>query len=389
MKFWDFEYPDDLRQAPDFNIRKPVKSLRSAWLNTGVQRMIQRILSVAGRAACVALVGGATAAWAWSPTRAEPPHEPAPTKTSTPEHAPSGHDAAEQPKASPPTLPGKSLSPPPVPSSKSKGAAAAEKKPAARDQENPDAKGGSSVSGSGTKSAEPSAQPTPDEAITLLQEGNERWVKSAAEDPHVDASRRKMLADEGQKPFAAVLTCADSRIPVERVFDRGVGDVFVMRVAGNVAGPHEAGSIEYAAEHLHVPLLVVMGHTKCGAVGAAASHAKLEGNVPSLITAIEPAVERAKKLNPAADDKQLASLAVSENVWQTIFDLLKTSGPVRDMVSKGELKVVGAVYDIADGKVQWLGEHPWQAELVVAFSKSSKEPTSSQANVEENKEEHK
>ncbi len=360
--------------------------------------MKKNVLGLAGRAVMFAVAGsmmtGIAAPW----RKAEPPHESAPAKTKAPASA--GHDADEPPKPAMTANAGKGAPPPPGPSSKGKGGRADdkrddkkedkkdEKKSSAGERED-DAAGVKGSASSGGKLAEPSAQPTGDEAMKLLQEGNERWAKSSPEDPHNEASRRKILADEGQRPFAAVLTCADSRIPVERVFDRGVGDVFVMRVAGNVAGPHEAGSIEYAAEHLHVPLLVVMGHTKCGAVGAAASRAKPEGNVSSLMMAIEPAVERAKKLNPAADDKQIAVLAVSENVWQTIFDLLKTSGPVREMVSKGELKVVGAMYDIADGKVLWLGEHPWQAELVVAFTKNGREPMKSQAQVKESKDEHK
>lgn len=345
--------------------------------------MIQKILSVAGRVAVVTIAGGVLTTIASSRLPVNPPHESAPAKPAAPGHSPAASPSHD-------STPAKGFATPPAPSSKPKG----DKKSAGSGDGSDATKTGAAGPGTTGKSSVPSAQPTSDEALKLLQEGNERWLKSTVEDPNIESSRRKMLADEGQKPFAAVLTCADSRIPVERVFDRGVGDVFVMRVAGNVAGPHEAGSIEYAAEHLHVPLLVVMGHTKCGAVGAAAAHAKLEGNVPSLITAIEPAVERAKKLNPAADDKQVVTMAVSENVWQTIFDLIKSSGPIREMVSKGELKVVGAVYDIADGKVQWLGEHPWQSELVVAFSKEdghsgTHAEASSEAHPQAQAEEHK
>lgn len=213
----------------------------------------------------------------------------------------------------------------------------------------------------------------PDEALKWLQEGNERWSTGLPKDPNTSDSRRKSVAG-GQKPFASILTCADSRIPAERVFDRGVGDLFVIRVAGNPAGPHEAGTIEYGAEHLNIPLLVVMGHTKCGAVAAACSHAHVEGNVASLITAVEPAVARAEKLNPNLKDAELVSVAVKENVWQSIFDLLKSSEVCRERVGKGELRIVGAVYDISSGQVEWMGEHPWQSELIAAFTPATTSP---------------
>jgi len=209
--------------------------------------------------------------------------------------------------------------------------------------------------------------PSPDDALNALRSGNARWAAGQPQSPNISESRRRALAEGGQHPIATVLTCADSRIPVERVFDQGVGDLFVVRVAGNIAGAHEAGTIEYGAEHLHVPVLIVMGHTKCGAVGAAASHAKVEGNVHSLIKAIAPAVERAESLNPTLKDAELVSAAVRENVWQSVFDLIKSSAVCRERIRAGELRVVGAVYDIGAGTVEWLGEHPWQRELIAAM----------------------
>ncbi len=207
-----------------------------------------------------------------------------------------------------------------------------------------------------------------EEALRLLREGNERWVAANTASPATETSRRRAAAEGGQHPFATILTCADSRLPVERLFDRGVGELFVLRVAGNVVGSNEAGTIEYGAEHLNVPLLVIMGHSKCGAVAAATTtgHA-FPPNITGLIEHIEPAVARARKTNPAADDAELAAAAVRENVWQSIFDLIRSSGPVRAQLREGKLKIVGAVCDVADGRVQWLGEHPWQEELVAAF----------------------
>lgn len=213
--------------------------------------------------------------------------------------------------------------------------------------------------------------PTADEAWTRLREGNQRWAAGQTMNPNSNAARREETAG-GQHPFAAVLTCADSRLPVERVFDQGVGDVFVVRVAGNIAGTSETGTMEYGAEHLHVPLLVVMGHTKCGAVKAAAAGGDAPpGALGELVSQVKPAVERAQRMNPDAESDSLVAEAIKENVWQTIFTLLKSSPVLAERAQSGELKIVGAVCDVSSGKVQWLGEHPWQQELVAAFAKKS------------------
>ncbi len=167
------------------------------------------------------------------------------------------------------------------------------------------------------------------QALKLLQDGNARWVSGAVTNPNIESARRQKLADDGQKPFVTIITCADSRLPVERVFDRGVGDVFTIRVAGNIAGTSETGTIEYGLEHLKTPLLVVMGHTKCGAVGAAASGAKVGGKIADIVRAIAPAVERTRRANPGLEGAELAAASVKENVWQTIFDLMRTSDETR------------------------------------------------------------
>jgi carbonic anhydrase len=203
--------------------------------------------------------------------------------------------------------------------------------------------------------------------LTLLKEGNERWINGANQNPNIEASRRQKLAAEGQHPFVTVLTCSDSRVPLERVFDRGIGDIFAARVAGNVSGGSEIGSIEYGAEHLHIPLLVVMGHSKCGAVQATVTNADVHGFIRKLVTTIEPAVARARRNNPDLDSNELLPIAIKENVWQSIFDLFKASSICRELVASGQLRVVGAVYDISTGKVDWMGEHPWQGELLTAL----------------------
>ncbi len=211
---------------------------------------------------------------------------------------------------------------------------------------------------------------TPDAALNLLVEGNNRWVAGAAQHPNADSEQRSKQA-AGQTPSVTVLTCADSRIPVERVFDRGIGEIFTVRVAGNVTGEREIGTIEYGLGHLHTRLLVVMGHTKCGAVKACvdgAHNGALHGSVRELVASIEPAVDRARRNNPEADANELVNLAVKENIWQGVYNLMNGSDEIRTLVSKGEVKIVGALYDIQSGKVEFLGEHPWQKELLTAMN---------------------
>lgn len=207
---------------------------------------------------------------------------------------------------------------------------------------------------------------TPDQALSMLVEGNARWVSGNPTSPNTDASRRSQTAQNGQFPFVTVITCADSRCPVERIFDRGVGDVFVARVAGNVVDTNTAGTVEYGVEHLHTPVIVVMGHTACGAVKAACAGAKPGHNIDALLSEISPAVARAKTLNPNAQGDEFINIAIRENVFQSIFDLLNTSPMTAKFVQEKKVKLVGAVYDISTGKVEFLGEHPWQDQLIQA-----------------------
>lgn len=218
-----------------------------------------------------------------------------------------------------------------------------------------------------TPSAEPTGPLTADQALAFLTEGNQRWVADKEKNPNATSQRREQTAS-GQNPFATVLTCADSRLPVERIFDRGVGDVFVVRVAGNIAGQSETGTIEYGVEHLHTPVLIVMGHTKCGAVAAAASGASIHGALGGLVDHIRPAVDRARNLNPNGTPEQIAAAAVRENVWQSIYDLYSSSPELRSFATSGSVKVVGAIYDIHSGQVEWIGEHPWQREIIAALN---------------------
>ena len=202
-----------------------------------------------------------------------------------------------------------------------------------------------------------------DQAITKLKEGNERFISGKSMHPHTDTARLIQAGkeDQGKHAYATVITCSDSRVPVERIFDAGVMDLFIIRVAGNVVDTDEAGSIEYGLAHVNTPVLVVLGHTQCGAVTAVTNaveghgHA-LEINIPPLVDNIEPAVKRAIQEHPELKGKDVIPAAIVENVWQGVRDLFMKSPVSREMVKSGKAKVVGAIYDVGTGKVEWLPE---------------------------------
>ncbi len=201
-------------------------------------------------------------------------------------------------------------------------------------------------------------------ALTMLRDGNARFVGGKPNYPHQSAARRTELAEKGQKPFATVLSCSDSRVPVELLFDQGLGDLFVVRVAGNVADTDEIGTIEYSVEHLGAPLLVVMGHTKCGAVTAVTEGGKLPGSIPKLVDNIQKPAKQVKVSNPGKNAKEILPQVIEANVWQSIDDLLTKSKIVHELAKSGKLKVVGALYDLDSGEVSFLGSHPKEGALL-------------------------
>ena len=218
-----------------------------------------------------------------------------------------------------------------------------------------------------------------DEALKLLQDGNCRFMEGRAIHPHQDAARRALTFGQGQHPFAAVLSCSDSRVPVEVIFDQGIGDLFVVRVAGNVAATDELGSMEYAVEHLGTPLVAVLGHSQCGAVTAVVEGAKLPGNLGPLLAPIKPAVSQAREENPGAAGEALIAAAIRDNVFQAMEDVLRKSPVIKAKVKAGKVKLMGAIYELDTGKVQWLGSHPDQEKLLagkapVKAGKKGKKP---------------
>ncbi len=191
-----------------------------------------------------------------------------------------------------------------------------------------------------------------EDALNKLTNGNKRFVSCNLGQKDVSDTRRKELVD-GQHPFAIVVTCSDSRVSPEIVFDEGLGDIFVVRVAGNVLDPTALGSIEYAAEHLHTPLLILMGHDKCGAVAAAMdANGEAEGNIGVILKKIMPAVKKAKAKGGSKDE--MLNMAIRENVSLSYNAIRKQSPVLKHLIDKGELKVVAGIYHLASGEVETL-----------------------------------
>ena len=196
-------------------------------------------------------------------------------------------------------------------------------------------------------------------------DGGQRAVRRRQErHPNVDPARRTETGTRGQQPFVTILGCSDSRVPLETVFDQGIGDIFAVRVAGNVCDPDEMASIEYGVSQLGTHLLVVLGHTDCGAVTAAVTGAEVHGHMRGLVDKITPAVAEAQASHPDLHGKDLVPAATEANVWSSIEKLFLDSPMTRRYVKSGKLKVVGAIYDVKTGKVRWLGEHPKQKKLL-------------------------
>jgi carbonic anhydrase len=212
--------------------------------------------------------------------------------------------------------------------------------------------GGALAAGLGVKlitptkvSAEQTSKITADQALQKLMDGNKRYVSEKRTFPDQIASRRTEIAAD-QHPFAIILGCADSRVPPEILFDEGLGDIFDIRVAGNIVDDAIIGSIEYAVEHLGVPVVVVLGHERCGAVKAALAGGEIPGHISHLVEAIKPAVDKVKgKPGDPLDN------AVRANI-QLVVQELKSSEPIlKEFIEKGKLKIVGARYDLDSGEV--------------------------------------
>jgi carbonic anhydrase len=195
----------------------------------------------------------------------------------------------------------------------------------------------------------PTATPPldPELALQTLMDGNQRFIHRRLRHPHQTQARLQEVA-QAQHPFATILSCADSRVPAEIVFDLGIGDIFDVRIAGNIATPEAVGSIEYAVELLGTPVLMVLGHERCGAVTAAVKREALPGEMSTFVKAILPAVNQAKgKIGDEIDNVVIANVHYQ-------MDRLKRSPVITQRLQDGRLKLVGGRYDLDTGAVKIL-----------------------------------
>jgi len=181
------------------------------------------------------------------------------------------------------------------------------------------------------------------EALGMMLEGNQRFVQNRATHPHQTPAMLPILA-EAQHPFAAVLGCSDSRTSPEVIFDQGLGDLFDVRVAGNIADDGVLGSLEYAVTHLHVPVIVVLGHQHCGAIAAALAHQHPHNHISHITRLLHASVHH---VHHSAED------ATRKNV-QLVRQRLEHTPALRDKIRRGELKIVGAYYHLDSGRVEIL-----------------------------------
>ena len=188
---------------------------------------------------------------------------------------------------------------------------------------------------------------SPERAIEMLKEGNQRFLenKEIQRDLHTQVKE----TSGGQHPYAVVLSCIDSRVPVELAFDQGIGDIFSARVAGNIINEDVLGSIEYACGVAGSKAILVLGHTKCGAVTAACKGVEL-GNITALLSKVKPAIKEVQDLTGGIEVEEVTK----SNVNQSIKEITEKSSLLADLVNEGKVKIVGAVYHVEDGTVTFL-----------------------------------
>jgi carbonic anhydrase len=204
------------------------------------------------------------------------------------------------------------------------------------------------LAGIGAWAQEPPAGPAADDALARLMAGNQRYVRLAQQYPNQSLARRKELV-KGQHPFAIILACADSRVSPELLFDQGLGDLFVIRVAGNIADDAILGSIEYAVEHLGTKLVMVLGHEKCGAVSAAVEGGIAPGHIQAVVAAIQPSVAASSK-----EPGDRVHNCVIANARRVARQIRECEPVLKESVEKHGLKVVAADYALDSGKVNLL-----------------------------------
>lgn len=193
------------------------------------------------------------------------------------------------------------------------------------------------------------------EALDRLKKGNVRFMNGETNHKLLTHQQRAEMAQH-QDPFAIVLGCSDSRVPAEMVFDQGLGDLFVIRVAGNIVAPSQVGSVEFAAESFHCPVVIVLGHTHCGAIESTIEVLRnpemaSSANLMSIVNRVRPSVEILMQTELKDDLEKLSHHAVRSNVFASVNQLRHGSAVLESLISKGQLKVVGAEYSLETGEV--------------------------------------
>ena len=201
-----------------------------------------------------------------------------------------------------------------------------------------------------TQTKESQSAITPNQIIELLKEGNNRFLNNSKADRNL--LKQVEETSTGQFPFAAVLSCIDSRVPAEIVFDQGIGDIFSARIAGNFVNEDILGSLEFACKVAGSKVIVVMGHTSCGAVKGACDNVQL-GNLTGMLAKLKPAVDNAEGSfeDKSSGNPEFVQAVADKNVELTITNIKNQSAVLKEMVDNGEIQIVGAMYDVASGKV--------------------------------------
>lgn len=205
-----------------------------------------------------------------------------------------------------------------------------------------------------THTKESQAAVTPEMALQLLKDGNKRFLDKATISRSYD--QQIELTTSGQYPFAAVVSCIDSRIPTEIIFDQGIGDIFNARIAGNFVNEDILGSLEFACKIAGSKLIVIMGHTSCGAVKGACDHAEL-GNLTAMLDKIKPALDSIKTeegVDRSSSNIDFVNQVAVQNVRLTVDKLKQDSPVLNEMIVNGEIQVVAAMYDVASGEVSFI-----------------------------------
>lgn len=197
-------------------------------------------------------------------------------------------------------------------------------------------------------------QKTAAEALELIKEGNRRYVAGEIDQSVFSIDRRQVTSSKGQNPFAVIVGCSDSRVPLEAVFNHGIGDLFIIRTAGNLTGNFTLASLEFAIGILNVPLLLVLGHTECGAVKAAINPPEFSTNsIDDLLATIRLSVQEVRRREPGISGDRLIHEAVMENARHSLKRVIERSALIRSRIESGRLEAMHTILDLASGEVEW------------------------------------